>query len=68
MHVAIADKKEELAAVCRRYGVTRLDVFGSAAHGHGFRSTDQRRRLSGGIRPRQRPGRRSTSSSTLPKL
>lgn len=31
MHSAIADKKEELAAVCRHYGVTRLEVFGSAA-------------------------------------
>lgn len=36
MHVAIADKKEELAAVCRRYGVARLEVFGSAARGMDF--------------------------------
>lgn len=36
MHVAIADKKEELAAICRRYGVARLDVFGSAARGTDF--------------------------------
>ena len=36
MHVTIADKKEELAAVCRRYGVTRLEVFGSAARGTDF--------------------------------
>ena len=36
MHIAIADKKEELAAVCRRYGVARLEVFGSAARGTDF--------------------------------
>lgn len=36
MHSAIADKKEELAAVCRHYGVTRLEVFGSAARGTDF--------------------------------
>lgn len=36
MHVAIADKMEELAAVCRRYGVARLEVFGSAARGTDF--------------------------------
>lgn len=31
VHAVIADKREELAEICRRYGVTRLDVFGSAA-------------------------------------
>ena len=31
MHAAIADKKDELAEFCRRYGVSRLEVFGSAA-------------------------------------
>jgi predicted nucleotidyltransferase len=36
MHAAIADKKEELAELCRRYGVTRLEVFGSAARGTDF--------------------------------
>ena len=35
MHPTIADKRDELAALCRRYGVARLQVFGSAA-----RSTD----------------------------
>jgi hypothetical protein len=29
----IADKREDLAALCRRFGVTRLDLFGSAARG-----------------------------------
>ena len=33
---AIADKKEELADLCRRHGVTRLEVFGSAARGTDF--------------------------------
>ncbi len=36
MHAAIADKKEELAELCRRYGVARLEVFGSAARGTDF--------------------------------
>ena len=36
MHAAIADKKEDLAELCRRYGVARLEVFGSAARGADF--------------------------------
>ncbi len=36
MQAAIADKREELAELCRRYGVARLEVFGSAAHGTDF--------------------------------
>ena len=36
MHAAIADKKDELAELCRRYGVARLEVFGSAARGADF--------------------------------
>ncbi len=36
MHNAIADKREELAALCRRYDVVRLEVFGSAARGTDF--------------------------------
>ncbi len=36
MHAAIADKREELAALCRRCDVARLEVFGSAARGGDF--------------------------------
>ena len=36
MHTAISDKKEELAAICQRYDVARLEVFGSAARGTDF--------------------------------
>jgi len=36
MHAAIADKREELADLCRRHGVMRLEVFGSAARGTDF--------------------------------
>ena len=36
MHAAIADKKVKLAKICRRYGVIRLEVFGSAARGVDF--------------------------------
>lgn len=36
MHAAIADKKEELAELCRRHDVIRLEVFGSAARGADF--------------------------------
>ena len=42
MHAAISDKKDEVAELCRRYGVARLEVFGSAARGTDFdpRSSD----------------------------
>ena len=33
---AIADKREELAELCRQYDVARLEVFGSAARGTDF--------------------------------
>ena len=36
MHAEIADRKEEIAEICRRYQVTRLEVFGSAARGTDF--------------------------------
>lgn len=36
MHAAIANKREELAELCRCYGVARLEVFGSAARGTDF--------------------------------
>ena len=36
MHAEIADRRDEIAAVCRRYRVSRLDVFGSAARGTDF--------------------------------
>ncbi len=31
MHLEIAQKRAAIAALCRRYGVARLEVFGSAA-------------------------------------
>jgi hypothetical protein len=36
MQPDIAEKREALAALCRRYGVARLEVFGSAARGVDF--------------------------------
>ncbi len=36
MHQLIADKKEEIAEVCRRYDVARLEIYGSAARGTDF--------------------------------
>ena len=36
MHRLIADKQEEIAAICRSHGVERLEVFGPAAHGTDF--------------------------------
>jgi predicted nucleotidyltransferase len=36
MQADIDEKRDALAAVCRRYGVERLEVFGSAARGAGF--------------------------------
>jgi uncharacterized protein len=36
MHAKIAEKRDELIALCRRFGVARLEVFGSAARGVDF--------------------------------
>ena len=36
MHPAIADKRQALAALCRRFGVQKLEVFGSAVRGADF--------------------------------
>jgi predicted nucleotidyltransferase len=36
MHPDIHEKRDALAALCRRYGVARLEVFGSAARRTGF--------------------------------
>lgn len=36
MHPMIADKRAEIVELCRRYGVTRLELFGSAARGGDF--------------------------------
>lgn len=38
MHADIADRIEELTALCRRYGVARMEVFGSAARGGDFKT------------------------------
>ena len=36
MHAYIDEKRDALAALCRRHGVARLEVLGSAARGVGF--------------------------------
>lgn len=36
MHPTVASKHEQIAALCRRFGVRRLEVFGSAARGSDF--------------------------------
>ena len=36
MHVLIQQHRDEIAALCRRCGVQRLEVFGSAARGVDF--------------------------------
>lgn len=36
MHADIAEKRNAVAALCRRFGVARLEVFGSAVRGTGF--------------------------------
>jgi len=36
MHAEIADKRDALIALCERYDVARLEVFGSAARGADF--------------------------------
>ena len=39
MHPAIAEKRQALAVLCRRFGVEKLEVFGSAARDTGFVSS-----------------------------
>ncbi len=36
MRAEIAEKRDALADLCRRFGVVRLEVFGSAARGDDF--------------------------------
>jgi predicted nucleotidyltransferase len=36
MHYLIDQRRAEIALLCRRYGVRRLEVFGSAARGTDF--------------------------------
>ncbi len=36
MHSSLIARTEAIAALCRKYGVVRLEVFGSAARGHDF--------------------------------
>ncbi len=36
MHADIADHRRELAVLCERHGVTRLELFGSGARGTDF--------------------------------
>jgi hypothetical protein len=36
MHTEISQRRPELAALCRRHAVVRLEVFGSAARGVDF--------------------------------
>lgn len=36
MHGSIQARRDEVAVLCRRFGVVRLDVFGSAARGDDF--------------------------------
>ena len=36
MHRLIADKKEEIAEVCSKYDVVKLEIYGSAARGTDF--------------------------------
>ncbi len=36
MHPEILRHRDAIAALCRRFGVTRLEVFGSAARGDDF--------------------------------
>ena len=40
MHPAISRYRSEIGALCRRYGVARLEVFGSAARGDDREESD----------------------------
>lgn len=36
MHIAIREQADVVAALCREYGIARLELFGSAARGSDF--------------------------------
>lgn len=36
MHQLIVEKKEEIAVICRKYDVAKLEIYGSAARGTDF--------------------------------
>ncbi|MDB5480390.1 MAG: putative nucleotidyltransferase [Caulobacteraceae bacterium] len=36
MHVLLEENRDEIAELCRRYGVRRLEAFGSVARGQDF--------------------------------
>ncbi len=36
MHQIIADKREEIAVICRKYDIAKLEVFGSASRAVDF--------------------------------
>jgi uncharacterized protein len=40
MHATLEEHREQIAALCRRYGVRRLEVFGSAADDRRFDPAD----------------------------
>ena len=40
MHPAIDQYKHDISIICKRYRVSKLDVFGSAARNHDFNATD----------------------------
>ena len=40
MHALITLHSIEIAAICKRFGVSRLEVFGSAARGTDFKAAD----------------------------
>lgn len=39
MHTAISQHRAGITAICQRYGIQRLEVFGSAARGNDFDPT-----------------------------
>ena len=40
MHTLITHHRIEIAAICKHFGVSRLEVFGSAARGTDFKAAD----------------------------
>ena len=40
MHALLAAHSQAIAAICRRFSVARLEVFGSAARGHDFEEVE----------------------------
>ena len=68
MHAEIATRNEEVAKLCRRHGVSRLEIFGSDARGTDFDPARSDADLLVEFDQSQDPAAASTSSRSRMRL